>query len=454
MKLPRLGTSSRTLVLAVALAMAWLGRAAPASGWPAWRGPQANGTSPDATPPVAWSETNHVRWKRVLPGQGHASPIIMGDRVIVLVATPYGDAQPAVHDSAPGVHDSVPVTHRHRYAVLAVSRADGRILWQTTVREEWPHEGGHVTGSPISGSPVTDGTLLYANFGSRGVVCLDAHGEVRWRRDLGRMQTLHAHGEGSSPVLHGEVVFVNWDHEGESFLYALDRRTGATRWRVARDEKTSWSTPLVVEADGQPQLVVSATRRIRAYAPASGALIWECAGLTDNVVASPVFHRGLVIAGSSYASQSMLAIRLKEARGDVTGTGNVAWSIRRMTPYVASPLLYGDRLYHLRHNQNVLVRLDPATGEPAGAPLRLDGTRDFIFASPVGAAGRIYVTGRDGATVVLRHDADNAILAVNRLDDRFSASPALVDGELYLRGETSLYCLAEDPAGRVPMNRP
>lgn len=411
--------------------------------WPAWRGPAANGTSPDATPPLNWSETNHVRWKLPLAGQGHASPIIVGNRVIVLVAAPFGDAQPAVHDSAPGVHDSVPVTHRHRYSVLAVNRTDGRVQWQTKVREDWPHEGGHTTGSQISGSPVTDGKFIYANFGSRGLFCLDTYGAIRWQKDLGRMQTLHAHGEGSSPVLHGELLIVNWDHEGGSFLCALDKRTGETRWKVARDEKTSWSTPLLVEQDGRTQLVVSATQRIRSYDPADGTLLWECAGLTDNVVASPVFHRGLVIAGNSYYTQSMLAIRLAGARGDVTGTTNIAWSMKRLTPYVASPLLYGDTLYHLRHNQNVLVRLDPATGESRGALLRVEGIRDFIFASPVGAAGRIYVTGRDGTTVVLRHDAENAPLAVNRLDDRFSASAALVDGELYLRGEKSLYCLAE-----------
>lgn len=441
--IPQFQSPTRLGLTALGLAAAWLHVAAASSGWPAWRGPRANGTSPDATPPVTWSETNHVRWKVPLPGQGHASPIVVGDQVIVLIAAPVGEAQPAVHDSAPGVHDSVPVTHRHRYSVLAVNRADGRVRWQTTVREDWPHEGGHTTGSQISGSPVTDGQFIYANFGSRGLFCLDTNGVIRWQKDLGRMQTLHAHGEGSSPVLHGDLLFVNWDHEGESFLHAFDKRTGETRWKVPRDEKTSWSTPLLVEQDGRDQLVVSATKRIRSYDPADGKLLWECAGLTDNVVASPVFHRGLVITGNSYYTQSMLAIRLAGAQGDVTGTTNVVWSMKRLTPYVASPLLAGDTLYHLRHNQNVLVRLDPATGEFRGAPLRLDGIRDFIFASPVGAAGRLYVTGRDGTTVVLRQDGDNATLAVNRLDDRFSASAALVDGELYLRGEKSLYCLAE-----------
>jgi outer membrane protein assembly factor BamB len=195
-------------------------------------------------------------------------------------------------------------------------------------------------------------------------------------------------------------------------------------------------------------IIVSATRRVRGYDLATGALIWECAGLTDNVVASPVVHRGILIAGNSYYTQAMLALRLSGARGDVTGSDHVVWRMNRLTPYVASPLLYDDTLYHLRHNQNVLVRMDPTTGKLRGELLRLEGIRDFIFASPVGAAGRIYVTGRDGTTVVLKHPSgneafENAVLAVNRLEDSFSASPALVDREFYLRGERFLYCLAE-----------
>ncbi|HWN94766.1 MAG TPA: PQQ-binding-like beta-propeller repeat protein, partial [Methylomirabilota bacterium] len=224
---------------------------------------------------------------------------------------------------------------------------------------------------------------------------------------------------------------------------AFDKRTGKQRWKVARDEKTSWSTPLVVEHEGKPQVIVSATKRVRGYDLATGALVWECAGLTDNVVSSPVFTRGLVIAGNSYYSQAMVAIRLAGAKGDITGTTNVAWTLNRLTPYVSSPLLYGDTMYHIRHNQNILVRLDPLTGELRGEPLRLDGIRNHIFSSPVGAAGRIYITARDGTTVVLRHDRENATLAVNHLDDSFSASAALAGHEMYLRGERFLYCIGE-----------
>src|SRR5213593_1954971 len=411
--------------------------------WPQWRGPLANGVAPHANPPIRWSESSNVRWKIPLPGKGHSSPIVFGDAVYLLAAIPVGEAQKPVYDDAPGVHDSVPVTHRHQFVALAISRRDGSVSWWKALREEWPHEGGHETGSLASNSPVTDGERLYAFFGSRGLYCLELNGEVKWQSDLGRMHTLHAHGEGSSPVLHGGTLIVCWDHEADSFLYAFDKRTGKQLWKVARDEKTSWSTPLVVEHEGKPQIIVSATKRVRGYDPATGKQLWECAGLTDNVVSSPVYTDGVVIAGNSYYSQAMLAIRLAGAKGDITGTTSVLWKLNRMTPYVSSPLLYDNTLYFLRHNQNILSRLEPLTGKPRDEALRLEGINDFIFASPVGAAGRIYVTSRDGVTVVLRHDSENATLAVNKLDDSFSASPAPVGREFYLRGERFLYCIAE-----------
>jgi outer membrane protein assembly factor BamB len=419
--------------------------AAPDS-WQQWRGPTATGVAPKANPPIHWSETNNIRWKVALLGKGHSSPIVSGDFVYVLSAAPVGEPQKPVYDDAPGVHDSVPVTHRHQFLARALRRRDGSVAWSKVLREEWPHEGGHQTGSLASNSPVTDGERLYAFFGSRGLYCLDLKGEVKWQMDLGRMHTLHAHGEGSSPVQHGDTLIVCWDQEGDSFLYAVDKQTGNILWKAARDEKTSWSTPLLVENGGKTQVVVSATKRVRGYDLISGKEVWQCAGLTENVVSSPVYYKGLVIAGNSYYSQAMLAIRLAGAEGDITGTDHVVWKLNRLTPYVSSPLLYDDTLYVLRHNQNVLSRFDPMTGIPRGEPVRLDGIRDFIFSSPVGAADRIYVTGRDGTTVVVKHDRENALLAVNHLEDSFSASAAVVDREFYLRGERFLYCIAE-PSG-------
>jgi outer membrane protein assembly factor BamB len=410
--------------------------------WPQWRGPLATGVAPHADPPIEWNETKNIRWKILLPGKGHSTPIIFGNQVFVTVAAPVGDAQAPVYDNAAGTHDNVPVTHKHQFMVVAVSRSDGNTIWKKVVREEFPHEGGHETGSLASNSPVTDGERVYAFFGSRGLYCLDLNGEVQWHKDLGRMQTLHAHGEGSSPVLYRDALILCWDHEGDSFLYKFDKRSGKVHWKVARDEKTSWSTPLVVEHEGKLQIVISATKRVRSYDFATGKLLWECAGLSRNVVSSPVAGHGMVFAGNSYDWQAMLAIRLAGAKGDITDTDHVAWKLNRMTPYVSSPLLYDDTLYFLRHNQNILSRLEPITGKSRGEPLRIGAIRD-IFASPVGAAKRIYITGRDGVTLVLRHDRENAVIATNRLDDVFSASAALAGKELYLRGERSLYCIAE-----------
>lgn len=410
--------------------------------WPSWRGPLASGVAPQADPPIEWSEKKNLRWKLPLPGKGHSTPIVWGDRLFLTAAIPHGPSVAPVYDNAPGTHDNVGVTQHHKFVVMAVQRRDGSVLWTRDVRDEFPHEGGHVTGSLASNSPVTDGELVYACFGSRGLHCFRFDGTPVWQKDLGRMQTLHAHGEGSSPVVDGDFLIVNWDHEAGSFLYAFDKRTGRERWKVARDDTTSWATPLVVAHDGRKQVVISATKRVRGYELETGRLIWECAGLSRNVVSSPVAANGMVIAGNSYDWQAMLAIRLEGAKGDITETDRVAWRLNRMTPYVSSPLLYGDTLYFLRHNQNILSRLDPATGKPRGDALRLPGLND-IFASPLGAGGRIYIASREGATVVLKHDASNTVLAVNRLDDVFAASPVAVERELYLRGERALYCVAE-----------
>jgi outer membrane protein assembly factor BamB len=307
-----------------------------------------------------------------------------------------------------------------------------------------PHEAGHVTASYASASPVTDGAHVLAFFGSYGLYCLDMNGTVIWKKDLGEMHTKHGHGEGSSPALYGDYVIVNWDHEDQSFVVAFDKRTGEQRWRVARAEDTSWATPIVVVHDGKAHVIVPGTNRLRSYELQGGALIWECGGLSSNIVASPVASNGVVYAGSSYDSRAMLAVRLEGAKGDVTGTKHVLWTRRRGTPYVPSPLLYDDILYNLQHYQGTLVRLDVKTGEDQGGPFRLRAIGD-VYASPVGAAGRIYITSREGITQVMSHgEPTPRMLALNRLDDTFSASAAIVGRELFLRGERHLYCIAED----------
>jgi len=413
--------------------------------WPQWRGPLATGVAPFGDPPVSWSETENVRFKIALPGKGHSSPIVWGERIFLTTAVPVGDPLPPRYAEVPGAHDNLPITHRYELVVLAVSRRDGTILWQRTVRRLLPHEMGHFTASLASASPVTDGDGLYVSFGSGGIYALDLDGEIRWHKDLGRMHTKHAHGEGSSPALYEGTLIVNWDHEGDSFLVAFDAASGEERWRVPRPEPTSWATPIVVEVEGKPQVIVSGTERVRGYDLASGAVIWACGGMSGNVVASPVAADGMVFAGSSYEKQAMLAIRLAGARGELTGGEHVAWSRRKGTPYVPSPLLYDGSLYFLRHYQGILTRVEAASGVERGGPYRLPGIRS-VYASPVAAAGRIYVTDRQGTTLVLSHEDEPRVLALNRLDDHVNASAAIAGRDLYLRGERFLYCLTDATA--------
>jgi outer membrane protein assembly factor BamB len=316
------------------------------------------------------------------------------------------------------------------------------VLWQKEVHRALPHEGGHISASLASASPVTDGERVYAFFGSFGLYALDFDGELQWQKQLGAMQTKHAHGEGSSPALDGDTLVVNWDHEGPSFLVAFDTATGEERWRTPRPEPTSWASPIIVHHGGGRQVIVSGTERVRSYDLATGKELWQCGGLSANVVATPVAADGRVFVASSYDTRAMFAIALDGAEGDITGSKNVLWSRTERTPYVPSPLLYDGALYFLRHYQGVLTRVEAATGhEPAG-PIRLPGIRN-IYASPVGAAGRLYIADRQGATIVLSHAEKPEILAINRLPDRFDASPVPVGDALLLRGEKKLWCLAE-----------
>jgi len=259
---------------------------------------------------------------------------------------------------------------------------------------------------------------------------------------LGDMLVKHGHGEGASPALFGDTLIVNWDHEGDSFVVALDKNTGKQRWRQARDEPTSWASPIIAEVNGKPQAIVSGTSAIRGYDLSTGEVVWHCGGLSNNVVATPVYAKGVLYAGSSYEIQSMLALSLKGAKGDLAGTDHVLWQLRRRTPYVPSPLYYREHLYFLRHYQAILTRLKGKTGEEPSGPFRLPGILN-LYASPVAAAGRIYLTDQQGATLVLSADENPEPLALNRLDDSFNASAAIIGDSIILRGRKLLYRVAE-----------
>jgi outer membrane protein assembly factor BamB len=250
-------------------------------------------------------------------------------------------------------------------------------------------------------------------------------------------------GEGTTPALYGNHLVLVWDHQGQSFIVALDKRTGEELWRVDRDEIDSWATPLVVETGGRAQVVTSGMNRVRSYDLETGELVWHAGGLTMNPIPSPVAGGGLVFLTSGYRGNDLKAVRLAGARGDITGTSAIVWELNRDTPYVPSPLLYGGVLYILKSNNGLLSAFDAATGTPHYQVQRLDATPN-VFASPVGAAGRIYIVGREGTTLVLRQGATSEILATNTLDDHFDASPALAGDTMYLRGYKYLYALGAE----------
>ena len=424
--------------------------------WGQWRGPEANGVGRYADPPLTWSEAEHVAWKVEVPGRGSASPIVWGDKVFLLTAVPIGDPVPL---AAPQISRRQPPPERrggrggrgpqevrlHRFMVMAFDRETGAVAWERVAREELPHEGyQQPNGSYASGSAVTDGKRLYAFFGSWGLYAYDMDGEPQWEVDLGTRFMRNAFGEGTTPALHGDTLVVTWDHiGGESFVAALDARSGEERWRAHRDEIDTWATPLVVEHDGRAQVITPAMNQVYSYDLKTGDTVWRSRGTTMNAIPSPVHAGGIVYVTSGYRGNNLQAIRLADARGDIAGTGAIVWELNRDTPYVPSPLLYDDALYLLKSNDGILSAFDPATGEPHYALQRLQGIPN-VFASPVGAAGRVYITGRDGATLVIRQGDRYEVLAVNRLDDGFDASPALVDDELYLRGYRHLYKIADE----------
>ena len=431
--------------------------------WPTWRGPSGAGVAHGAQPPTQWSDTQNIKWKAKIPGYGFSTPIVWKDRIFLLSAIETSETVPgaaAAPESAPapkgppagpdqkgkggkrgGFGGGPKPSKFHEFIVVAVSRKSGEILWQKTARREVPHEGKHATNSFASSSPVTDGTRLYASFGSRGLYCYDLDGKLLWEKDLGDMTTRGGFGEGASPALAGDSLIVPWDHEGGSFIVGLNKKTGAELWRKSRDERSSWSTPLIVEVGGKLQAIVAATTRTRSYDPATGDIIWEAGGLTPNVIPTPVTGHGMVFLASGFQGNSVQAIKLT-ARGDVTDTPNIVWSARKSTPYVPSPVLSGDRLYFSKSNDAYLSCLNALTGEVHYQDQQLEGLRG-IYASPLAANGNLYVAGREGLVMVLKDSPKFEIVAQNRLSDRIDASPVMLGKELFLRGHEFLYCIAE-----------
>ncbi|MEM9478761.1 MAG: PQQ-binding-like beta-propeller repeat protein [Verrucomicrobiota bacterium] len=413
-----------------------------ADNWHQWRGPENNGVSRTATPPLTWSEEENVAWKVEIDGNGTSSPIVWGDKVFLTTAINTGSVDsnlPKPEDQPERVFGIKHPNTTYEMVALCLDRDSGKVLWRDVATTLVPHEGRHKDASFASASPYCDGEKVYFWFGSAGVFAYGLEGKKVWERQLEKAKMGASLGEGSSPVVHdGKVILVR-DHAGQSTIEALDAANGETIWQKNRDEGNTWATPAIVEHDGVTQVITPGSNKVRSYDLDTGEVIWEATGLTGNCTPCPIVDGETVYCMSGYKGYALLAIPII-GKGDVTES--IRWKAQRGTPYVPSPILYDGLLYFTQSNQNVMTCVDAKTGNPVIERVRLPGLAG-LYASPVGAAGRIYFTDRRGKVVVLEHGRELKVLATNQLDDQFHASPALAGRQLFLRGTRHLYCLEE-----------
>jgi outer membrane protein assembly factor BamB len=383
--------------------------------WPRWRGADGNAVSSDSPLPVKWSASENVQWKVALPGEGSSSPIVWEDRVFLTCALEEGT----------------------RRVVLCLDRKDGKTLWRGEISDDNPELTSSVTGHAAA-TPATDGKHVVAFFGNAGAVCYDFTGKRLWRRSFGEFDS--ELGLASSPIIYKDLAILVCDHDGDrfksfdSFLIALDVKSGETRWKTDRHGLfRSWSTPILAPAGERFELIVNAQDELRGYDPDSGRLLWQVGSKGGWVTPSPVFGKGIVYSTSGKDGPT-LAVR-PGGRGDVTAT-HVAWTEPRGGPYVCSPLLYGEHLYV--HNELGILTCKEAGSGKVLYRKRLGGK---FTASAVAGDGKLYLTNEAGTTFVVKAGAEFELLAENRLDEYTLASPAISRRALFLRAQRHLYCI-------------
>lgn len=424
-----------TRILLTSLAFFLSASAAFAEDWPHWRGPQREGgltgngvAASGANPPVNWSAAQNVRWKTAIPGAGSGSPVVWGDVVFVTTAVPTGRSSGRLPELD--------------FVIFAIDRSSGDVLWKQVAVRATPHQPTHSTNGFASASPCTDGEMVYAPFGSRGLYAYTMAGELVWKRDdFGKMITRNDFGEGSSPTLSGDKLLVPWDHEGPSSLYCLNKKTGETIWQASRDEPTNWATPLVIKHDGKTQVVMNGQNMARAYDLDSGTELWRCGGQTQRPVATPVATEDLVAVGSGFRG-SYLGAFDPSGSGDIEGTPFVAWTIQRDTPDIASLLLSENRLYFHKAKTGVISCVDIKTGKPYFLTQRVPAIRT-TYASPVAAGGYVFLTGRGGNTIVIKDSENFEVVAENDLGEGVDATPAFAGDQVFIRSAKHLFCIAK-----------
>ena len=395
--------------------------------WPRWRGPSGQGVVEAGGYVDTWSETANVRWRVPVPGSGHSSPIVWGDRIFLTTSRDGG----------------------RRLSVLSFRRSDGRLLWETDA-PEGRVERHHGKNTPASATATTDGERVYASFGSRGLLAVDFDGNLVWHRDLGRIENYH--GPAGSPLLYGDSIIIYQDQGASfgpsginrgaagAFVVALDAETGEIRWRTERSASVGWGTPIAISLGGHDELIVSSSRDVRSYDPTTGEELWSCDGNLFEVIPTPVVGHGLVFCTSGRAGPT-LAIR-PGGRGDVTES-HVVWKTTRGSPFVPSPVVYGDYLYTINDMSSIVTCLDARTGETVWQERLGRPQREGISASPVVVDDKLFITNDEGVTFVLKTGPEFELLHTNDIGTRTLASPALVDQTWYVRTVDELVAIGE-----------
>jgi outer membrane protein assembly factor BamB len=437
----------------MAVVMALLaGGSLAAADWPTWRGPAGTGSTTETRLPERWSATENVAWKAQLGGLGVSSPIVSGNHIIVTSQLGSGVRSPGNHPrlvqggnaSAAGeraIEARAAADDRTFFLVEAFNRADGKRLWQHRLEATGTLPGVHDKHNLASPSPVTDGQMVYAWFGTGQIVALDMNGKVVWQRHLGTEISPFdvTWGHSSSPALFEDTLLLLCDHAPASYLLAVDKRTGKERWRADRGKgKLSYSTPLVVTTPSGPELIVNSSERIDAYNPRTGALLWYTGSTNRFPIPVPIFHDGMIYMSRGYRSGPYMAIR-PGGRGDVSAT-HVVWESQTGAPYISS-LVHDAGLIFMATDVGGVTVVDAKSGQRVWQQ-RVEG---IFSASPVAGDGKIYFASETGEVIVIRSARTPEVIARNDIGERLMASPAISNGQIFLRSDNHLFAIGTRP---------
>lgn len=412
---------------------------AQAENWPQWRGPGGNGVSAEKGLPAKWSATENIAWKTEIPGRGHSSPVVWGQRIFLtssleLDPIPGAKAPKHMQEGQEFRHpDAGGGDRAHRLIVLAVDARSGKVQWQQTAYEGRVYDDRHKKNTYATPTPVTDGKAVYVSFESQGIYAYTLDGKLKWKTSLGPIGTVGM-GPASSPVLFEDLVLLLCDQEeGEgSFLAALSAKDGKVVWKVARHEAANWSTPSIVHNGAQAVLVAPGMANTIAYDPRSGKELWRTKGVVGNTVPSIVSGLGMIFPSAGYPDKRVYGIKTD---------GSLVWSYEKGTAYVPSPILYGDYLY-VTSDRGLLTCLEARTGKLIYEGKRVPKPATFS-ASPVAFDGKIFLTSEDGETFVIQAGPEHQVVGSNSLDEAAYASPAIANGRLYFRTVGHLWAVGQ-----------